>query len=80
MKLFINCEEAGHKCDKAQYSEATIFEKIKLLTHKLFCANCRGYSSRNTKLTKAIKKSKPQILPKEQKEVMKEQIRQQLSK
>lgn len=80
MKLFINCKEAAHKCDKAQYREATIWEKMKLIIHKLYCSRCRDYSSKNTKLTTIIENSKPEILPKNQKEFMKEQIRKELTK
>lgn len=50
-KIFIPCEEANHVCDKSQYKEATLWEKIKLNIHLIYCKACRKYSSRNSKLT-----------------------------
>ncbi|AUC83398.1 glycine dehydrogenase [Lacinutrix sp. Bg11-31] len=53
-KIYLSCEEANHTCDKAQYKEATLWEKIKLNFHLAFCAACRKYSSKNAKLTKLV--------------------------
>lgn len=51
-KIFIPCEEANHVCDKSQYKEATLWEKIKLNIHLIYCNACRKYTKKNTKLTK----------------------------
>jgi len=56
-KLFLSCDESKHTCDKAQYKEATLWQKIKLNIHLVFCAACRKYSKNNTKLSKLITKS-----------------------
>lgn len=80
MKLFMKCEEANHTCDKTQYNEASFWEKVKLNLHLLYCAACRKYTSRNTKLSKVIKASKPHSFPKAQKEVIKERLRKEMSK
>lgn len=56
--VFISCDEAQHCCDKSQYDEASLLEKIKLNIHVLFCKVCRKYSLNNGKLTKLIKKEK----------------------
>ncbi|WP_040396265.1 hypothetical protein [Aquimarina agarilytica] len=56
-KLFVPCEEAQHVCDKSQYNEATLLEKIKLSIHLVFCKVCQKYTSNNRKLTKAMKNS-----------------------
>lgn len=56
--IFISCDEAQHCCDKSQYDEASLLEKIKLNIHVLFCKVCRKYSANNGKLTKLIKKEK----------------------
>ncbi|WP_299384099.1 glycine dehydrogenase [uncultured Lacinutrix sp.] len=55
-KIYLSCEEANHTCDKTQYKEASLWEKIKLNFHLAFCAACRKYSRNNAKLTKLIKK------------------------
>lgn len=80
MKLFIKCDEANHNCDKTQYNEASFWEKVKLNIHLIYCAACRKYTSRNTKLTKVVSEAKPKILPKEQKEKMKETLHNEMSK
>ncbi|MEM5565356.1 glycine dehydrogenase [Psychroserpens sp. AS72] len=53
-KIIIPCEEANHVCDKTQYKEATLWEKIKLNIHLLYCKACRKYTKNNTKLTKLV--------------------------
>ena len=76
----MKCEEANHTCDKTQYKEASFWEKVGLNIHLIYCAVCRKYSARNTKLSKVIKKSKPYSIPKEQKEAIKERLRKEMSK
>lgn len=79
MKLFINCEEANHTCDKTQYNEASLWEKIILNLHLIYCAACRKYTARNSKLTKAVRDAKPKTLPKNQKEKMKKVLEREAS-
>ncbi len=54
-KIIIPCDEANHVCDKTQYKEATLWEKVKLNIHLIYCSACRKYTKNNTKLTKLIK-------------------------
>ena len=75
-KLMVNCDEANHFCDKAQYQEASIFEKIKLNIHNLFCRLCREHTVKNTQLTRKIKKSKLQMLSTEEKNELKKHLQQ----
>jgi len=58
IKVFMPCDEANHVCDKTQYSEATLWEKIILNLHLIYCRACCGYTKNNSKLTKAVKASK----------------------
>ncbi len=51
-KLFISCDEATTICDKNQYSEASMFDKMKLMIHFMVCKYCRKYSKQNTLLSK----------------------------
>ncbi len=79
-KLFVTCEEAKHICDKNQYGEASIMEIIKLNIRLIYCKVTRVYSKRNTKLTKAIKKSDIQTIDPSQKEEIKKQFQKKLTK
>lgn len=56
-KFFIPCDKANHVCDKTQYKEATLWEKIKLNIHLIYCNACRKYTKNNTKLTKLVTKN-----------------------
>jgi len=55
--LFISCEEAHHICDKSQYNEATLWERIKLTIRLSWCRVSRTYTKKNRALTKAVKTS-----------------------
>ena len=61
-KIFVSCDKAAHTCDKSQYNEASLWEKIKLNIHLIYCKACRKYSSNNGKLTKLIHKSEVECL------------------
>ena len=77
--LFISCEEAQHICDKAQYGEAGIWEKIKLNIRLSWCRITQAYYKRNTKLTKAIKESKVECMDKEAKDSLRKKFEKKLS-
>ena len=79
-KLSISCNNANHVCDKLQYKEATLWEKIKLNVHLIYCRACIEYSKNNQKLTKVISESEVKYLDKEAKESMKELFEVELEK
>ncbi|WP_339663438.1 hypothetical protein [uncultured Polaribacter sp.] len=54
-KFLINCDQATTICDKNQYGEATILDKIKLIFHFLFCKICSLYSKQNVFLSTMYK-------------------------
>jgi Zn-finger nucleic acid-binding protein len=70
-KIFVSCDKAAHTCDKSQYNEASLWEKIKLNIHLIYCKACRKYSSNNGKLTKLIHKSEVEYLKASEKEKLK---------
>lgn len=70
----ISCEEAQHICDKAQYKEANLWERLKLSIHLLACKVCKEYTSNNGKLTNLCGKVKNNTLDKEVKSEMQEKI------
>ena len=79
-KMSASCEKANHVCDKTQYKEATLWEKIKLNIHLLYCRACREYTKNNQKLSRAIKKSDVQCLDCKDKETMKTEFHAELEK
>ena len=79
-KLFLKCEEANHICDKSQYREASLIEKIKLTIHLLYCRVCRKYTKSNAKLTECIKQSELNVLEESVKKSMKSDFNKELAK
>lgn len=87
VKILIPCDEANHVCDKTQYSEASLLEKIKLSIHLIYCNACRNYTKNNGKLTKAIngsinlgKSGNTDCLKQDDKELMKRSFEEALKK
>ncbi len=74
LKVRIPCDEANHVCDKTQYNDASLWEKIKLNIHLLYCKACRGYTKNNTRLTKVMKQSKVECLDIKHKDSMKKEL------
>jgi hypothetical protein len=70
-KIFISCDKAVHTCDKTQYNEASLWEKIKLNLHLIYCKACRKYSYNNKKLTKLINQPEVECLKISEKEKLK---------
>jgi hypothetical protein len=45
--FFISCDEATTICDKSQYDEASLYDKIRLSIHLAFCKHCKDYTKQN---------------------------------
>ncbi|OGS70353.1 MAG: hypothetical protein A3F91_07735 [Flavobacteria bacterium RIFCSPLOWO2_12_FULL_35_11] len=54
MKL--TCDEASAICDKSQYNEASLWEKIKLKAHLFLCKKCELYAKQNKIMSTCLKK------------------------
>ncbi|WP_459211034.1 hypothetical protein [Aquimarina rhabdastrellae] len=78
-KILLACDEANHVCDKAQYKEATLWEKIRLNVHLIYCRACRKYTKNNLKLTKLMKSPEVKTIDQRDKQAMKERLMQELS-
>lgn len=79
MGLFnINCHEGKMLCDKNQYKEASLWEKIKLNFYLIVCSECRAYTSNNNKLTKAMKNPKVESVSQDEKNALKERLAREL--
>ena len=79
-KMFISCNEANHNCDKSQYNEGTLWEKIKLNIHLIYCRACRKYSKNNAKLTQMMNNSELEYLKTSEKNTLKRNFEEELSK
>jgi len=56
MKLKITCDEATAICDKSQYGEASLSEKILLNIHLFICKYCKKYTKQNNLMTQLFGK------------------------
>ena len=74
-KIIVSCEDANHFCDKNQYREATLIEKIKLNIHLIYCKACRKYSTNNGRLSRLLKNPKLQSIDNATKTNMKEELK-----
>lgn len=52
----INCDEATAICDKSQYGEASLSEKISLNIHLLICKYCKQYTKQNSLMSQLFGK------------------------
>jgi len=77
--IFLSCTDANHFCDKGQYNESSLWEKVRLSIHLIYCNACRRYSANNTKLTKLVKNQKVISISPSEKEAMKERLKQKMS-
>ena len=78
-KFFISCDDANHNCDKSQYHEASLWEKIKLNLHLIYCRACRKYSKNNSALTKLVKNKSVDCLKVTEKEILENSFKKELS-
>jgi len=76
MKIFLKCNEAADVCNKSQYEEAGLWDKITLAVHLLMCKLCRNYSKQNVKLTQTIKSANIKTLCSEEKQRLKTRMQQ----
>ncbi|MCY2688305.1 hypothetical protein [Salinimicrobium sp. TH3] len=77
MKL--SCSEAAELCEKAEYKEVSLREKIKLKLHLYFCRMCKNYYQDNKKLSGLLKKADLKACSHQEKENFKEKIKQENS-
>ncbi|WP_416440095.1 hypothetical protein ACH3O9_10340 [Leeuwenhoekiella sp. A16] len=80
VKLFVGCKKAGFVCDKSQYREAGLKEKIGLIVHLTYCPACRNYTKRNNKLTKLLNNTTVKKMPEEDKKILRQRLLEELSK
>ena len=77
--LFISCDEAKHICDKAQYNEASFWEKLELNIRYSWCKFTRAYVKKNKQLSSMVKKSKVNCLQNCERESIKKEFEKELT-
>ena len=83
-KFIISCDEATTICDKNQYGEVSILDKMKLMVHFIFCKHCVKYTKQNTLLSKIFGSyakeqcGKQKCMSHEDKEKIEENVRQKI--
>lgn len=80
MKVPISCKQAAETCDKAQYKEASNWQKFLMKLHHIVCRICRVQSKKNAKLTEAINKADLKTLPSEKKEAIKIRLHEEMNR
>ncbi len=55
-RFFITCDEATAICDKNQYNEASLYDKIRLNFHLFRCKYCSKYTKQNSLMTRILGK------------------------
>jgi len=78
MKFFLKCGETAEVCDKCQYEEASLLDKLKMKLHLIMCKYCRNYSTNNNKLTNSIKSADIKTFSKKDKELLKAKLDQEM--
>nr|WP_247656568.1 hypothetical protein [Maribacter sp. MMG018] len=71
----ISCDKAATICNKVQYNEASFLEKMKLRLHLLYCKTCKGFSKKNTELSKLCEKANLHSLTEQEKIALKKQLK-----
>lgn len=72
--MIISCEKAINICNKSQYKEAPLWDRILLGMHKLICKMCKSHTSKNTKFTSLCNKANLNALTEEEKNKIKNKL------
>lgn len=70
----LSCAEAASICEKKEYKEAGLIERLKLKLHLFFCKTCKNYYTRNQKLTELLKKGNIHTCSAREKESFKQKM------
>ncbi len=64
----ISCEEAALICNKTQYRESSLIDRLKLRLHIFICKACKVYVKKNTRLSTLCQKATLHALTESEKE------------
>lgn len=71
----ISCEEAAIICNKAQYKEASFWERVRLKIHLMYCSHCSQFARMNKKLTSLCALARLRALTGKEKEEIREKVK-----
>lgn len=74
--LYLDCEEALKFCDKSEYKETNLSNRIRLKVHLLLCESCRKYHEKNRKLSLLMTRASLKTCTLEEKEMFKMKLNQ----
>jgi len=77
-KVFIDCDEAKHICDKSQYNESSLWDRFRLNLRFIYCNITRSYVKRNQKLSKLVTDENVECMDNKSKANLKTKFDQQL--
>ena len=77
-RFMIDCDTSAHYCDKAQYNELSLRERLRHNIHLFMCKICKEHSAQNTKLTHLLKRAKLIRMPKTDKVVLKTKVQEEI--
>lgn len=80
LSIMFNCGAAAKTCDKSQYQESSLLDRILMKMHHLMCRVCREHSAENTKLTNALQKADVKTLTRDEKEHIRKKVQQEIAK
>ncbi len=78
--FFINCDDAKHICDKSQYNESSLWERLRLGMRYLFCNITRSYVKKNKKLSSLFQSNKVDCMCYKSKGILKTKFNKELKK
>ena len=79
-KVFIDCEEAKHICDKSQYNESSWWERFRLNLRLLYCNITRAYVKQNRQLSNLVNQDEVDCMDSGKKQDLKAAFEKELSK
>lgn len=84
-KFFINCDEATTICDKSQYDEASLFDRMRLSFHLAFCKHCKKYTRQNSLMSDVFSRfatpcERSDHMPEKDKDELEMKLKEQLKK
>lgn len=77
-KLFIDCDEAKYICDKSQYNESTLWERLRLNIRYIYCHITRSYVKQNKKLSALVTDDKVSCMDSSSKNTLKVEFEKEL--
>ena len=75
----LDCAEAANTCQKVEYREAGIADRLRLKFHLFLCSPCKDYSKKNHRLSHLLEKAKLHSCTREEKEAFRKRMQEQNS-